>query len=127
PPMTDAEYDARFRELEALEAAHPSLITPSSPTQLVGSAPSGAFPPVTHPQPMLSLDNAFTREDLEAWAERVRRGLPAAATPRYVCELKIDGVAIDLVYRDGVLAVAATRGNGVVGENVTAQVLTIDG
>jgi DNA ligase (NAD+) len=126
PPMTDAEFDARLRELEALEAAHRELITASSPTQQVGAPPDTAFPPVTHPQPMLSLDNAFAREELLAWAERVVRSLGSEATPRFVCELKIDGVAIDLVYRDGVLATGATRGNGVVGEDVTAQILTVD-
>lgn len=141
PPMTDADYDARFRELEALEAAHPELVTPSSPTQRVGSPPSGAFPPSTHLEPMLSLDNAFSADELAAWADRVRRRLAAvtgaaadeehadvadAPPVRYVCELKIDGVAINLVYRDGVLATAATRGDGTVGEDVTAQVLTID-
>ncbi len=136
PPMPDADYDALFRELQALEAEHPVLVTATSPTQQVGSAPSGAFPPFDHLQPMLSLDNAFSREELDAWAQRVVRGLAteeeaeadddAAASPRFTCELKIDGVAINLVYRGGVLATAATRGNGVTGENVTAQVLTID-
>jgi DNA ligase (NAD+) len=127
PPMTDAEYDALFRELEALEAAHPQLVTASSPTQRVGTPASGAFPPFQHLQPMLSLDNAFSREELDAWAERVRRGLgPDAAAARFTCELKIDGVAINLVYRDGVLATGATRGNGTVGEDVTAQILTVE-
>jgi DNA ligase (NAD+) len=125
PPMTDAEFDASLRELEAIEAAYPALVTPSSPTQQVGAPPDTAFPPVTHPQPMLSLDNAFSREELVAWAERVVRFLGSEATPRFVCELKIDGVAIDLVYRNGVLATGATRGNGVVGEDVTAQILTV--
>jgi DNA ligase (NAD+) len=127
PPMTDAEYDALFRELEALEAAHPELVTASSPTQRVGSPPSGAFPPFEHPQPMLSLDNAFSRDELEAWAQRVRRVLGTDTLPRVTCELKIDGVAINLLYRDGVLATGATRGNGVVGEDVTAQILTVEG
>jgi DNA ligase (NAD+) len=126
PPMTDAEFDAGLRELEALEAAHPQLLTPSSPTQQVGAPRDTAFPPVVHPQPMLSLDNAFSRDELLAWAERVVRSLGSEATPRFVCELKIDGVAIDLVYRHGVLATGATRGNGVVGEEVTAQILTVD-
>jgi DNA ligase (NAD+) len=126
PPMTDAEFDAGLRELEALEAAHPQLLTPSSPTQQVGAPRDTAFPPVVHPQPMLSLDNAFSRDELLAWAERVVRSLGSGATPRFVCELKIDGVAIDLVYRHGVLATGATRGNGVVGEEVTAQILTVD-
>ncbi len=141
PPMTDAEFDALFRELEALEVAHPSLVTPSSPTQQVGAPIDTAFPPAEHPQPMLSLDNAFSRAELEAWADRVQRALAAAvgAAPdeeqaepadaprmRFTCELKIDGVAIDLVYRDGVLARGATRGNGVVGEDVTAQIATLE-
>jgi DNA ligase (NAD+) len=127
PPMSDAAFDALLRELEAIEAAHPELVTPTSPTQQVGAPLDSAFPPVTHPQPMLSLDNAFSRAELAAWAERVVRGLGPEATPRFVCELKIDGVAIDLVYRDGVLATGATRGNGTVGEDVTAQILTVAG
>ncbi len=125
PPMTDAEYDALFRELEAIEAAFPTLVTADSPTQNVGSAPSDAFPPFTHPEPMLSLDNAFSREEFTEWADRVRRGLGEDAEVRFACELKIDGTAINLVYRDGVLATAATRGDGTTGEDVTTQVLTI--
>lgn len=125
PPMTDAEYDVLFRELEAIEDAHPSLVTADSPTQNVGSAPSDAFPPFTHPEPMLSLDNAFSREEFTEWAARVRRGLGQDADVRFACELKIDGTAINLVYRDGVLATAATRGDGTTGEDVTTQVLTI--
>jgi DNA ligase (NAD+) len=127
PPMTDAEFDAAFAELLALEEAHPELATPGSPTRQVGAPPSGAFPPFEHPQPMLSLDNAFSREELEAWAQRVGRGLGEdTGDLAYVCELKIDGVGINLVYRDGLLHTAATRGNGTVGEDVTAQVLTLD-
>jgi DNA ligase (NAD+) len=127
PPMTDAEFDARFQELLDLEAAHPSLVSPSSPSQQVGAPLDSAFPPYRHPQPMLSLDNAFSREELDAWAQRVERALGEDAEPvRYVCELKIDGVGINLVYRDGLLETAATRGDGTVGEDVTAQVLTID-
>jgi DNA ligase (NAD+) len=141
PPMTDAEFDTRFRELQALEAAHPALLTPSSPTQQVGAPIGTAFPPAEHPEPMLSLDNAFSRAELDAWADRVRRGLAAAVgaapdeeqaepadapTVAFTCELKIDGVAIDLVYRNGVLARGATRGNGVVGEDVTAQIATLE-
>jgi DNA ligase (NAD+) len=127
PPMTDAEFDARLRELEALEAAHPSLVSADSPTQQVGAPLGTAFPPFVHPRPMLSLDNAFTRDELDAWIDRCRRRLGEdSGELRFVCELKIDGVAINLVYRDGVLSTAATRGNGTVGEDVTAQVLTID-
>ena len=125
PPLPDAAFDALLRELEDLEAAHPTLRTPSSPTQQVGAPVDAAFAPVRHPEPMGSLDNAFDRAEVEAWAERVRRGLGTDDPVRYTCERKIDGVAIDLVYRDGVLAHAATRGDGTVGEDVTAQVLTI--
>jgi DNA ligase (NAD+) len=127
PPMTDAEFDARFNELLALEEVHPNLVTASSPSQLVGAPLDTAFPPARHPQPMLSLDNAFSREELEGWAERVTRRLGEDADEvAFVCELKIDGVAIDLLYRDGVLERAATRGDGVTGEDVTPQVATID-
>jgi DNA ligase (NAD+) len=127
PPMTDAEFDARFAELLELEAAHPSLVSASSPTQQVGAPRDTAFPPFEHLQPMLSLDNAFSLEELEAWAKRVQRGLGDEDDQvAFVCELKIDGVGINLVYRDGLLATAATRGNGTVGEDVTAQVLTIE-
>ncbi|MEX2625670.1 MAG: NAD-dependent DNA ligase LigA, partial [Ilumatobacteraceae bacterium] len=126
PPLTDAEFDARFQELLALEDAHPSLVTSNSPTQQIGAPVDTAFPPFRHLQPMLSLDNAFSREDLDAWAQRIARGLPDDAEPAFVCELKFDGVAINLVYRHGVLATAATRGDGTVGEDVTAQIATID-
>jgi DNA ligase (NAD+) len=126
PPMSDAAFDAALRELEALEAEHPSLVHGGSPTQQVGAPLDIAFAPVEHLMPMLSLDNAFDRDEVESWAARVRRGLgDETAAVRYVCERKIDGVAIDLVYRDGVLAGAATRGDGTTGEDVTAQVMTI--
>ena len=124
PSMPDVEFDALYRELEALEAAHPSLATAGSPTQEVGAPRDTAFGEFTHLEPMLSLDNAFSREDLDDWHRRVVAGLDGHA-PRYVCELKIDGVAINLVYRNGALETAATRGNGVTGEDVTLQVQTI--
>lgn len=124
PTMSDARYDQLLRELQAIEDAHPQLRTPSSPTQRVGAPLDTAFPEHRHLEPMLSLDNAFSREELEAWADRVERGL--GHEPEYVCELKIDGVAISLTYRQGVLATAASRGDGVVGEDVTPQVRTID-
>ncbi|MFA9444892.1 NAD-dependent DNA ligase LigA [Egicoccus sp. AB-alg6-2] len=127
PPMPDAEFDALFQELLALEEAHPRLVTSHSPTQQVGAPLDTAFAPFRHLQPMLSLDNAFSREELESWAQRVERGLGEDADAvAYVCELKFDGVAINLVYRDGVLATAATRGDGTTGEDVTAQIATID-
>ena len=126
PPMPDAAFDAALRELEDIERQHPELVHDGSPTQQVGAPVDTAFAPVQHLMPMLSLDNAFDREEVEAWAARVRRGLGDDDTPvRYVCERKIDGVAIDLLYRDGVLVLAATRGDGTTGEDVTAQVLTI--
>jgi DNA ligase (NAD+) len=129
PPMTDAEFDGLFQELLALEDAHPALVTPSSPSQQVGAPLDTAFPPFRHPQPMLSLDNAFSRAELDAWAQRVERALAPdgdGAEVAYVCELKIDGVGINLLYRDGLLETAATRGDGTVGEDVTAQAMTID-
>jgi len=125
PTMSDAAFDATLRELEELEAAHPALAHAASPTRRVGAPVDTAFAPVRHPMPMLSLDNAFDREEVAAWAARVRRGLGEDAQVRFVCERKIDGVAIDLVYRDGVLTGAATRGDGTTGEDVTAQVRTI--
>lgn len=116
--ISDAEYDALLQELEALEAAHPELVTGDSPTQTVGGQANVAFSPVIHLEPMMSLDNAFNEEDLRAWANRV-------GDVKFLCELKIDGLAINLRYENGNLVSAATRGDGVVGEDVTANVLTI--
>ncbi len=131
PAMADAEFDVRWRELLALEEAHPSLATATSPTAEVGAPVDSAFPPHRHLEPMLSLDNVFSREDLQAWQERAASGLATGRegddlAPTWVCELKIDGVAISLTYVDGVLATAATRGDGTTGETVTQQVLTMD-
>ncbi len=129
PEIPDVEYDQMVRELEALEAQHPELITADSPTQLVGDTPTTAFAPVTHTVPMMSLDNAFDRGELEGWADRVARGLDldsAAAPVGYTCELKIDGVACSLRYENGRLVQAATRGNGRVGEDITANVAGIE-
>ncbi len=125
PDVSDAAFDALLRELESLESAHPGLVHAGSPTQQVGAPIDTAFAPVQHLAPMLSLDNAFDRDEVDAWVRRVERGLGDTDDIRFVCERKIDGVAIDLVYRDGVLAVAATRGDGAIGEDVTAQVLTM--
>jgi len=128
-PMPDEEFDALVRGLEALERDHPELVTPQSPTQQVGAPRSQAFPEHRHREQMRSLDNAFSREELDAWVDRVAKGLAAAGLGdqpvHYVCELKIDGVAIALTYLEGVLAVAATRGDGTTGEDVTPQVSTI--
>jgi DNA ligase (NAD+) len=124
PEISDAEYDELFRELEKLEAEHPDLVTPDSPTQRVGEAPSVAFAPVTHRQPLFSLDNADSLAALEAWEQRVVRGLEGEAGG-YVCELKIDGLAVSLTYENGRLVQGATRGNGTVGEDITHNVRTV--
>jgi DNA ligase (NAD+) len=123
PEVSDVEYDELLAELSRLEEAFPELITPDSPTQRVGATPADLFAPVQHRSPMLSLDNAFSREELEAWEQRVERVLGAAAA--YSCELKIDGVAVALTYEDGVLMKGATRGDGRVGEDITANVRTV--
>ena len=123
PEVTDAEYDALFRELTALEEAHPELVTPDSPTQRVGGEASGLFAKVQHRSPMLSLQNAFEEEEIRAWDRRVRQAAGDAVT--YVVELKIDGLAMSLTYSHGRLVRAATRGDGLVGEDVTANIRTI--
>ncbi len=127
PVVADAEFDAMMRELTELEEAHPELRTPDSPTQQVGGAPSATFSPVTHLVPLMSLDNVFSAEDLDRWLARAA-GLAGEelAESGFLCELKIDGLALDLVYRDGRLVSAATRGDGTVGEDVTANVRTIE-
>jgi DNA ligase (NAD+) len=125
PTVSDAEYDALMRELRALEDDHPGLRTPDSPTQKVGGALSTLFTPVEHLERLMSLDNAFSDEELDAWAARVEREVGAGAS--YLCELKVDGLAIDLVYERGRLVRAATRGDGRTGEDVTLNVRTIEG
>ena len=116
--ISDAEYDALHQELEALEREYPELITGDSPTQTVGGSANQAFAPVEHLERMMSLDNVFSFDEFRTWAERAGQG-------PYLCELKIDGLAVNLRYIDGELVSAATRGDGVVGEDVTANVLTI--
>lgn len=124
PVITDAEFDAMLRRLQALEDAHPELRTPDSPTQLVGGAGFATdFTPAEHLERMLSLDNVFTPDELAAWAARIKTEIGADA--QYLCELKIDGVALALVYRDGRLERAATRGDGRTGEDVTLNARTI--
>ena len=131
PEISDGDYDALMRELRALEAAHPELSSEDSPTRRVATGVlSATFAPVTHRVPMTSLDNAMDVEELRAWGERVLRGLadptmPDALGPTYVCELKIDGLAMSLRYERGRFVQAATRGDGRVGEDVTANVATI--
>jgi DNA ligase (NAD+) len=123
PTASDAEYDAKMRELTALEERYPDLRTPDSPTQKVMESLSTDFAPVTHVQRMLSLDNVFSDEEFDAWAQRATREVPV---PKWLCELKIDGLAVDLVYENGRLVRAATRGDGTTGEDVTLNVRTID-
>jgi DNA ligase (NAD+) len=131
PQLSDAEYDKLMRELVAIETAFPALVTPDSPTQRVGAAPSGTFGEVVHGRPMLSLGNVFDEDELRAFDQRVRRGLglPPAPAPapdlRYVAELKIDGLAISLRYERGRFVQGATRGDGTTGEDVTANLRTI--
>ncbi|MDF8265443.1 NAD-dependent DNA ligase LigA [Luteipulveratus flavus] len=126
PTVSDGEYDRLLRRLEELEDGHPSLRTPDSPTQQVGGTYSTEFAPVDHVERMLSLDNAFSAEEIAAWAARVERDA-GGATVHYLCELKIDGLAVNLLYENGRLVRAATRGDGRTGEDVTLNVRTIDG
>ena len=110
PIVSDAEYDALMRELRALEATHPELLTADSPTQRVGATPSSQFAKVRHPQPMLSLGNAFDEDDLRAWRDRALKLLGAEAELAFVVEPKIDGLAIALTYERGTFTIGATRG-----------------
>ncbi|TVP44383.1 MAG: NAD-dependent DNA ligase LigA [Halomonas sp.] len=126
PTLTDADYDRKFQRLQQLEAAHPELITADSPTQRVGAAPADGFPSVAHAIPMLSLDNAFSREDIHAFAERVAERLECTADDiEFTCEPKLDGAAVSLVYEQGVLISGATRGDGRTGEGITSNLRTL--
>ena len=124
PEISDAEYDELFRRLEALEREHPDLVTDDSPTRRVGATPASGFATVTHRQQMLSLQNVTTREELREFDARIRKFLGRDRIT-YTGEPKMDGVAVELVYEDGVLAVGSTRGDGITGENVTANIRTI--
>lgn len=125
PEISDAEYDRLLRRLEALEAAHPELRTPDSPTQRVGAAPSEKFGAVVHRRPMLSLANAMDAEEMAEFDARIKRFLKSNEEIEYVAEVKLDGLAVELVYEDGRLATGSTRGDGVNGEDVTANIRTI--
>jgi len=124
PTLSDGAYDALLRELTELEAKHPELVTPDSPTQRVGAAPLSRFAPVEHASPMLSLSNAFDEAELRAFDQRVRKAL-GRDDVAYVCELKIDGLAVNLTYEDGRFVQGATRGDGLVGEDITGNLRTI--
>ena len=124
PKVSDAQYDALIRELRAIEAEHPELVTPDSPTQRVGAAPADGFEQVTHSRPMFSLSNAFDDDEFMAWHKRASDLLEGEPFDM-VCELKYDGLAVALTYEDGVFVRGATRGNGMVGEDVTSNLRTI--
>lgn len=125
PEISDKEYDLLMKRLQALERDHPEFLTPDSPSQRVGNELTGAFPKVRHRVPMLSLDNTYTVEELTEWGKRVLKGLDPADRPTFTVELKIDGVGLALTYKDGFLAYGATRGDGEIGEEITANVRTI--
>lgn len=125
PEVPDAEYDRLMRELRALEEAHPELVTPDSPTQRVGAAPLSAFTQVRHEVPMLSLDNVFDEESWRAFYKRIQDRLKNSDEITFCCELKLDGLAVSLLYEEGVLTRASTRGDGTTGENITSNVRTI--
>ena len=125
PSIPDAEYDRLMRELSALEQANPEFQSPDSPTQKVGGAALDKFEQVTHQVPMLSLDNAFSEEEFAAFNRRIKERLMDNNELTFCCEPKLDGLAVSIIYRDGVLVQAATRGDGMVGENITQNVKTI--
>ncbi|MBI2194217.1 MAG: NAD-dependent DNA ligase LigA [Planctomycetes bacterium] len=125
PEVSDAEYDRLLRDLEALEKQYPDLVTPDSPTQRVGAEPLDAFETVTRAMPMLSLENAMDEGELRDWVGRVHKGLPGVSDVEFIAEPKLDGSSIELVYADGVLSTASTRGDGIRGENVTLNARTI--
>ncbi|MBS3798946.1 NAD-dependent DNA ligase LigA [Pseudoalteromonas sp. BDTF-M6] len=125
PSIPDAEYDRLMRQLQALEAEHPHLQSPDSPSQKVGGTALSKFSQVTHQVPMLSLDNAFDEDEFNAFNKRINDRLAASSQQTFCCEPKLDGLAVSILYRDGVLVQAATRGDGQVGENITENVKTI--
>ncbi|MBN2355364.1 NAD-dependent DNA ligase LigA [candidate division KSB1 bacterium] len=125
PEISDAEYDRLMRELIALEQQHPDLVTPDSPTQRIGGAPLDVFSSAEHTIPMLSLDNALDEAEFRAFDERTHRSLASTKDIEYTCELKLDGLAVELVYIDGRLSIGSTRGDGYVGEDVTQNLRTI--
>lgn len=126
PEISDAEYDIIFRRLQEIETAHPEFVTPDSPTRRVGGGVASHLPRHVHRRPMLSLANAFSDEELHAWEARITKVLPSTRAGGYTVEVKIDGTAVSLTYRNGELVTGATRGNGLVGEDVTANLRTID-
>src|SRR5271170_4862558 len=124
PEISDAEFDKLIRQLKDLEAEHPELVTPDSPTQRVGGKPREGFVKVAHSSPMLSLDNAYSEDELRDWERRVHE-LTGRTDLEYMCELKLDGMSLALVYSDGRLERGITRGDGSIGEDVTLNVRTV--
>ncbi len=124
PTITDAQFDKLLKELQALEAKHPELLEPDSPSLGVGGGFATTFDQHDHIEKMMSLDNVFDEEELNTWFDRVEKDSPS---PEYLCELKVDGLAINLLYENGQLVRALTRGNGTTGEDVTLNVKTIKG
>src|SRR3954454_8156890 len=127
PTISDREYDRLIERLQTLEAEHPELITPDSPTQRVGGEPLAEFKTVRHAVAMLSIENTYNHDDIREWDARIRRGLTPGESIRYVVELKVDGVAVSLRYEKGVLVLGATRGDGERGDDVTANLKTVRG
>ena len=125
PEISDREYDRLMERLEALEAEHPELIAPDSPTQRVGGEPLAAFKPVTHAVPMLSIDNTYKYDEVREWDKRVRKGLNPGEPVRYAVELKVDGVAVSLRYEEGRFVLGATRGDGERGDDITENLRTV--
>lgn len=125
PVISDGEYDRLFRELLELEERFPQLVTPDSPSRRVGGAPLSSFEEVTHPFPMYSLDNAFDETEFRAFDQKIRRFLQRDGDIAYIAEPKLDGLAVELIYENGVLLLGSTRGNGIVGENITRQLQTV--
>src|ERR1700693_1606309 len=124
PEISDAEFDKLMQQLKELEAKHPPLITPDSPTKRVGGKPREGFVKVPHSSPMLSLDNTYNEEELRAWERRVHE-LSGRTDVDYICELKLDGMSLALIYEDGKLVRGITRGDGSIGEDVTLNVRTV--
>src|SRR5262249_23675988 len=127
PVISDREFDRLMDRLEALEAEHPDLVTPDSPTQRVGGEPLDEFVTVKHAVPMLSIENTYSFDEMREWDARVRKGLTAGESVQYAVELKVDGVAVTLRYEHGKLVLGATRGDGERGDDVTANLRTVRG
>src|SRR6516165_1103707 len=125
PEISDREFDRLLKRLEELEAAHPGLVTPDSPTQRVGGEPLTGFKTVAHTVPMLSIDNTYKYEEVREWDARVRKALTPGEPVRYVVELKVDGVAVSLRYERGQFVLGATRGDGERGDDITANLKTV--